>query len=134
MFLAQKKLEQVTLGAFGQFVVFTILSIVIFHYSCWRTFARTPKAPFLPFHTPQRWGQIDLPRQVEAEIYPKKDLKKVCKILGHSEGTFFVAQGGLTRMTCDVIPRLRYPCGPVVFCGNLGTFFMYFLQLGWGLN
>jgi hypothetical protein len=32
---------------------FHILSVVIFHYSCWRTFACTPKTPFLPFHTPQ---------------------------------------------------------------------------------
>jgi ABC-type uncharacterized transport system permease subunit len=43
-----------------------------------------------------------LPRQVEAEIYPKKDPKKVCKILGHSEGASFVAPGGLTRMTCGI--------------------------------
>jgi hypothetical protein len=33
--------------------IFHILLVVIFHYSCWRTFACTPKAPFLPFHTPQ---------------------------------------------------------------------------------
>jgi hypothetical protein len=32
---------------------FHILLVVIFHYSCWRVFACTPKAPFLPFHTPQ---------------------------------------------------------------------------------
>jgi hypothetical protein len=28
--------------------------LLIFHYSCWRTFACTPKAPSLPFHTPQQ--------------------------------------------------------------------------------
>ena len=32
-----------------------------------------------------------------------------------------------------VNPRLRYPCGQVVFCVNLGTFFECFLQLGWEL-
>jgi hypothetical protein len=30
-----------------------------------------------------------------------------------------------------VNPRLRYPCGQVVFCVNLGTFFKRFSQLGW---
>jgi hypothetical protein len=39
----------------GQFVVFTFsyfvgCDVALF---CWRTFACTPKAPFLPFHTPQ---------------------------------------------------------------------------------
>jgi NADH:ubiquinone oxidoreductase subunit H len=33
-----------------------------------------------------------------------------------------------------VNPRLRYPCGQVVFCVNLGAFFKCFLQLGWGLT
>ena len=30
-----------------------------------------------------------------------------------------------------VNPRLRYSCVQVVFCVILGTFFKYFLQLGW---
>jgi hypothetical protein len=30
-----------------------------------------------------------------------------------------------------VNPRLRYSCGQVVFCVNLGSFFKCFLQLGW---
>ena len=30
-----------------------------------------------------------------------------------------------------VNPSLMYPCGQVVFCFNLGTFFERFLQLGW---
>jgi hypothetical protein len=33
-----------------------------------------------------------------------------------------------------VNPRLRYLCGQVVFCVDLGTFFKCFLQLGWGLT
>jgi hypothetical protein len=32
-----------------------------------------------------------------------------------------------------VNPCLRYSCGQVVFCVNLGTFFKCFLQLEWGL-
>ena len=32
-----------------------------------------------------------------------------------------------------VNPRLRYPCGQVVLCVNLVTFFKCSLQLGWGL-
>jgi hypothetical protein len=31
-------------------------------------------------------------------------------------------------------PSLRYPCGQVVFCVNLGTSFKRSLQLGWGLT
>jgi hypothetical protein len=33
-----------------------------------------------------------------------------------------------------VNPRLRYSCGQVVFCVNLGTFLKCFLQLGWRLT
>jgi hypothetical protein len=33
-----------------------------------------------------------------------------------------------------VNPRLRYPCGQVVCCVNLGAFFKCFLQLGWSLT
>jgi hypothetical protein len=61
----------------------------------------TPKAPFLPYHTPLRYlGPNYLAGQVVAGIYPKKDQEKVCKILWHSEGGVFVAHGGLARMTC----------------------------------
>jgi hypothetical protein len=35
---------------------------------------------------------------------------------------------------CLVNPRLRYSCGQVVFCVNLGTFCKCLLQLGWGLT
>jgi hypothetical protein len=59
-----------------------------------------PKATFFAFPHPTMIGPTRLPRQVEAEIYPKKIHKKVCKILRHSEGGILVAHGGLTRMTC----------------------------------
>jgi hypothetical protein len=49
--------------------------------------------------------------------------------------------GGTVRVNTEfyssfglVNPRLRYSCGQVVFCVNLGTFFKCFLQLGWRLT
>jgi hypothetical protein len=52
-FFRIKKVVAVDLWSVWKVSSFHILLVVIFHYSCWRTFARTPKAPFLPFHTPQ---------------------------------------------------------------------------------
>jgi hypothetical protein len=63
-----------------------------------------PKGTFLAFPQPTMIAPNYLARQVEAGIYPKKDLEKVCKILWHSEEGIFVAQGGLTQMTCAIAP------------------------------
>ena len=50
------RVKKVLAGDFGSVRTvrsFQILLTVTFHYSCWCTFACTPKTPFLPFHTPQ---------------------------------------------------------------------------------
>jgi hypothetical protein len=61
-----------------------------------------PKGTFFAFPHPAMMGPNYLAGQVEARIYLKKDQEKVCNFVWHSEGGIFVAQGGLTRMTCDV--------------------------------
>jgi hypothetical protein len=52
-FFRIKKVVAVDLWSVWTVRSFHILLVVIFHSSCWRIFACTPKAPFLPFHTPQ---------------------------------------------------------------------------------
>jgi hypothetical protein len=96
-----KKVEAGNLVSVWKVRSFHILLVVIFHYSCCGSFpCLRPKGTLFALPHPTIIGPTRLARQDEAGIYPKNDLKKVCKILGHSVGEIFVAQGGLTRMTC----------------------------------
>jgi hypothetical protein len=65
-----------------------------------------PKGTFFALPHPTIIGPNRLAPQVEAGKYPKKDPKKVCTFLGHSEGGIFVAHGGLTRMACGTFPAM----------------------------
>jgi hypothetical protein len=103
------RVKQVVAGAFGSVGTVRSFHFVGCDFSLFMSahLCMHHKGTFFALPHPTMIGPNRLPRQVEAETYPKKNLKNVCNILGHSEGGIFVAQGGLTRMTCGFTPANR---------------------------
>jgi hypothetical protein len=101
-FFRIKKVVAVDLWRVWTVCSFHILSVVIFHYSLFMLarLCMHPKGTCFAFPHPAMIGSNYLAGQVEARIYLKKDQEKVCNFLWHLVGGIFVAQGGLTRMTC----------------------------------